>query len=504
MLVAPISAMILVQTSLKLSVIQDLVDMTQKLKESVKETNNTNLALRESIKVIESDIVDIHTNICLTTNSRNKRQVMVAIGAGLTAAFTTLIVTGERLINYISPHGDQLHTAQQEITQHEVQLKLEKDDRANIENIADRLNLFEEAERIKLLTDHTKEVVNQFLRPDAQTPTARRVRERTVEIYYKKFKKYPINELDYATMMTYSTHFESFDGSHQCKTSNLTLTYETSFPTSDTKLQLTSPLTATDDKNEKCFVLVGTKRATPELIYAQYPLLEVERNLTLCSHDDTSICHTILTPVKLCISPAMIHIENSRITVFTEVRAEVSCRKSSDRSVTTTHGLTFSPVPQCDYKLNIGDLVVKIQKVPIFSTAVFDTELHISKSFLVHNRSINWSTDPQELVNVTYNTDVHSTTNTVLVAILSTLVMVGLFIGYVFYKRKQTTKTNQTGMPSMVKIEMQHTNEQPNEQTNEPLLSRTTSVGSNIPESTSAFSVPGKPFDPDARLPRLK
>ena len=73
-----------------------------------------------------------------------------------------------------------------------------------------------------------------------------------------------------------------------------------------------------------------------------------------------------------------------------------------------------------------------------------------------------------------------------------------------FYKKRQTTKTDQANMNPLINIEMQNKSEMPNEQTNEPLLSRTTSVGSNMPENISVSCIPGKPFDPEARAPRLK
>ena len=63
MYICPIAALILVQTTLRLDVVQDIVDMTNTLKETMAKTNNTNKALLDSINVIESGVSDIHSNI---------------------------------------------------------------------------------------------------------------------------------------------------------------------------------------------------------------------------------------------------------------------------------------------------------------------------------------------------------------------------------------------------------------------------------------------------------
>ena len=63
MFICPIAALILVQTTLRLDVVQDILDMTNTLKVTMARTNNTNKAILNSISVIESGVSDIYLDI---------------------------------------------------------------------------------------------------------------------------------------------------------------------------------------------------------------------------------------------------------------------------------------------------------------------------------------------------------------------------------------------------------------------------------------------------------
>ena len=82
MFVSPLGALFLVQTSLRLDVVQDILDLTDTLKVNMAKNNNTNKALLDSIDVVESGVEDIYSNICITVEPRIRRQALVAIGTG--------------------------------------------------------------------------------------------------------------------------------------------------------------------------------------------------------------------------------------------------------------------------------------------------------------------------------------------------------------------------------------------------------------------------------------
>ena len=257
------------------------------------------------------------------------------------------MATSGEFLNFLNPHGDQIDLIQHHIASPDVQLRLERDDRVHIQKLSDRVYLVEEVDRIKTVAMHTKDLIDQFLKPNSQTPIARKVRERSAQLYRKKFKRLPRSDLDFSLLMTSNTHFVSGDSTNRCITSNLTLTYKTSFPDDMTKLLLTSPTTATDLNHMKCIVLTGTARVASNVVYAEYPTLEIEKNVTLCS--ETNSCQSVLTPMKPCLTPEFLHFENGRVSVFSKARILVSCRKSSENKVNSSIGLSFKPQPLCSY-----------------------------------------------------------------------------------------------------------------------------------------------------------
>ena len=224
MFVSPLGALILVQTSLRLDVVQDILDLTHTLKVNMAHNNNTNKALWDSIDVVEAGVEDIYSNVCITVEPRIRRQAFVALGTGLVSALITLVATSGEFLNFLNPHGDQIDVIQHQIASPDLQLRLECDDRLHIQKLTDRIYLVEEIDRIKTLARHTRDLTDQFLKPNPQTPIARKVRERSAILYRKKFKKLPRAGLDFSILMTSNTHFVSGDATNRCITGNLTMT----------------------------------------------------------------------------------------------------------------------------------------------------------------------------------------------------------------------------------------------------------------------------------------
>ena len=498
MIICPIAAIILVQTTLKLGVVQELSDMTDLLKKSIQQTNSTNnKPLVNSIKVLESSIDDIHTDICTIVSTRERRQAMIALGSGLVAAMTTLIVTSGRLLNYLSPHGDNVNIDQHQVGQPDLQLLLEKEDRSNIQGLADRLYMVEEIERLKLVAEHFRTLTSQFLKPDNQSPIARKIKARTAQIYFNKFTRMPPTDLDYSKIMSHTTHLSHLNTTKDCLTSNLTLTFETSYPDERIKLSLTSADTATDERKEKCLLLTGTIRINDKLVMAKYPVLELEKNSSLCSPDSKS-CHTILIPTKPCLAPKSIHIENDRITIFKNTVVQVTCKKSSLNEVKSAIGITFLPIPQCTYRIAMDNLLIKINRIPTFTKSLLETQVHINESFVLHDAAVNWNIDPQDLLKEAPTTSsAHSTTNTLIILALAIIITCAGLTG-LYFKCKATKKTPINPNSPMVNIEMATRGEASPAQ---PLMSRSTSMTSSLTPKTStsastSASPPAKVFDP--------
>ena len=87
-----------------LSVIQDLFQLTGKLKDNM--GNNTNVALKEALEAMATEVKDLHTDLCTIKQSREKRQLVAAVATGSVTAIITLIAVSGRFLNYLNPHSD--------------------------------------------------------------------------------------------------------------------------------------------------------------------------------------------------------------------------------------------------------------------------------------------------------------------------------------------------------------------------------------------------------------
>ena len=70
MLLNPIAALILVSSTMRLSFIQDLFQLTGKLQDNI--GNNTNVALKEALEAMATEVKDLHTDLCIIKQSREK------------------------------------------------------------------------------------------------------------------------------------------------------------------------------------------------------------------------------------------------------------------------------------------------------------------------------------------------------------------------------------------------------------------------------------------------
>ena len=91
---------------MRLSFIQDLFQLTGKLQDNI--GNNTNVALKEALEAMATEVMDLHTDLCTIRQSREKRQLVAAVATGSVTAIITLIAVSGRFLNYLNPHGDSL------------------------------------------------------------------------------------------------------------------------------------------------------------------------------------------------------------------------------------------------------------------------------------------------------------------------------------------------------------------------------------------------------------
>merc|ERR1711864_54946 len=105
MLLSPIAGLIIVSSSIRLSVIQDLFHYTNQLNHSMTYSNHTNTALKEALDAMTTEVNDLHINLCNIRRSRENRQVLTAAITGATSAIITLIAVSGRFLNYIDPKG---------------------------------------------------------------------------------------------------------------------------------------------------------------------------------------------------------------------------------------------------------------------------------------------------------------------------------------------------------------------------------------------------------------
>ena len=187
--------------------------------------------------------------------------------------------------------------------------------------------------------------------------------------------------------MTSLTHHITTNTANQCILSNLSITYEMSVPSDEQSLILTSPRTATDLNRKKCVLLVGTMRVSNKVVMADYPIIEMFNNITLCN--DEHICHSVLEPFRPCLLPSILHIEHDRLTVFPQSSVKIMCKMSSTENFNHQLGLTFIPQPLCQYQIATQDLVFTIAPVPTYTKFVLDTELHFNESFILHNATLS-------------------------------------------------------------------------------------------------------------------
>ena len=412
MYVFGIHGFILISATLRLSMIQDLQNLVNDLKKSAEKINNSNV-IQNAIENMEDDIADLHEGICNVASTRSPRQALVGIIAGTVAAAVTLITTSGTLINWLNPHHPTLSILHQ-VPSPELQLKLEVDDRLHISNIQNHVSTLEEIVSQTKHVSQVKALMSSFLEPSLHTPIAKTIRTKAIDLYIKKFKTPPLTNLDYTQLTASHTHSMTPDPTKACSNTNLSISYEVIFPTIEAPFILSSPQTATDQEGKICLITSGTKRIRTDSVMLDYPYVQVQRIRSLCSE---GTCHDIKTNPEPCLVPHQIYLQHGKIVLFASSVITINCRKSSTRKINATKGFTISPQPLCSYAFPINDLLLTIDPIPTYSKSILSTDDHLASSLVLHNSSLQWSTNPYDLK--TNTIDVHPTTNSIFISLVT-------------------------------------------------------------------------------------
>ena len=128
-------------------------------------------------------------------------------------------------------------------------------------------------------------------------------------------------------------------------------------------------------------------------------------------------CHDIKTNPTPCSVPHQIYLKHGKIVLFASSVITINCRKSSTRKINATMGFTISPQPLCSYAFPINDLLLTIDPIPTYFKSILSTDDHLASSLVLHNSSLQWSTNPYDLK--TNTIDVHPTTNSIFISLVT-------------------------------------------------------------------------------------
>ena len=201
MLIHVVGAIVVLQASMQLGTIQELVSSTIELRNFISNTTNSTIdhdSILNTLDTIDLKITNLHIDLCMVDRVRSERQVVTSLVIGAVSAIASIITLSGEFLNSYSPLSPSSHQIKQlKMVSPDEALRIELDDREHIASIQQKLFIIEQVQKIRIHLAHTLSLINAFLQPTPYSFLANQIRAKALGIYIKKFKLEPPSDFDY-------------------------------------------------------------------------------------------------------------------------------------------------------------------------------------------------------------------------------------------------------------------------------------------------------------------